>query len=446
MLNSKKNINKRLLLIGIHIVIGFLGTIPIISKLIFLTILFYAFFDVFTKKNSNNEALLWSAYFVGAEVFIRMTGALVFYETGKIYISLLLILGYLIEKFKNVINVSYVFYLLLLLLGIVFTRIPEGESLSGAISFNLSGPISLGIVAIHCYKRVITNNLLKKILFYSLLPIFSMVMFMYYRTPDLSEIVFTGSANYYTSGGFGPNQVATVLGYGIFILGVFIFFKIRLTGSRIVDSLFLIYFIYRGLLTFSRGGIITAGICLAVLFLIITIYSEKGIRSFAKYIVMIGFFVFGAWLYTSGVTGGMLDNRYAGKNAIGVKKEDITSGRIALFENQLNNFLDSPILGIGVGNGKYKREMSAKKITAASHNELTRLIEEHGIIGVFSLLILFFTPLTNTIFNGDVYQRAFLFSFFIFWFLTINHSAMRIAFPAFIYGMSLIKIEGREYV
>jgi hypothetical protein len=40
--------------------------------------------------------------------------------------------------------------------------------------------------------------------------------------------------------------------------------------------------------------------------------------------------------------------------------------------------------------------------------------------------------------------RAFLGSFLIFWFLTINHSAMRIAFPGFIYGLSVAVITFKE--
>ena len=37
-------------------------------------------------------------------------------------------------------------------------------------------------------------------------------------------------------------------------------------------------------------------------------------------------------------------------------------------------------------------------------------------------------------------KKAFTISFYLFWFLTINHSAMRIALPGFIYGLSLIRI------
>lgn len=136
----------------------------------------------------------------------------------------------------------------------------------------------------------------------------------------------------------------------------------------------------------------------------------------------------------------MINNRYANKNATGIEKKDISAGRFQLFSAQLENFYESPILGIGVGNGKYKRIESGKRITAASHNEITRLIEEHGLLGILALLILLVKPLQNIYFSTN-YQRAFLLSFYVFWFLTINHSAMRIAFPAFVYGLSLIKID-----
>ena len=35
----------------------------------------------------------------------------------------------------------------------------------------------------------------------------------------------------------------------------------------------------------------------------------------------------------------MLDNRYAGKNARGVEKEDITSGRADIIEGQIQGFI-----------------------------------------------------------------------------------------------------------
>ena len=138
----------------------------------------------------------------------------------------------------------------------------------------------------------------------------------------------------------------------------------------------------------------------------------------------------------------MLDNRYAGKNASGVQKEDISSGRVDILAEQIKSFTENP-LGIGVGNGKYKRQGAIGNVTAASHNEVGRLIEEHGIIGFIILLLLLLLPLAN-FWYGNNYQRAFISAFYIFWFLTINHSAMRIAFPGFIYALSLLNIEDEE--
>jgi hypothetical protein len=134
----------------------------------------------------------------------------------------------------------------------------------------------------------------------------------------------------------------------------------------------------------------------------------------------------------------MLDNRYTGKNASGVEKADITSGRIDILQIQIQNFILNPI-GIGVGNGKYNRELLDNQVTATSHNEAGRLIEEHGIFGLIILIGLLTIPLFNIWFSNN-YQRSFLIAFYLIWFLTINHSAMRIALPGFIYALSLIKI------
>src|SRR5690606_392753 len=103
-------------------------------------------------------------------------------------------------------------------------------------------------------------------------------------------------------------------------------------------------------------------------------------------------------------------------------------------------FLDNPIFGVGVGKNREERiEMTG--IAAASHNEVTRLLAEHGMLGLFALLILVFVPLNLYPANK---QNIFLLSFFFFWALTINHAAMRLAAPAFVYALSLLKVTFNE--
>ena len=438
-------LNNRLLFIGIHILLGYASTLLRGSnslKLLWLLIIGFFIFSIFFKKNRNEEAFLFAAYISAAEVFIRMSKGMILYETGKYSVILFLLLGIFVGKFKQKFSVSLTFYLLLLLLGIIFTRVPEGEYIRKAIAFNLSGPFVLGIAGLYFYKRSITKENLMNALFFMILPLFSMVTYLYFKTPDLKDIVFGGAANFDTSGGFGPNQVATAIGLGIFIIAVFILMKERITGFLLLDVFLLLYFFYRGLLTFSRGGLITGVIALICFSLFYTLYKKISLTSFITYVGIVVVFTIGIWLFTSNITGGMLDNRYAGKNTSGEQKEDISSGRVDILADQIKSFTENP-LGIGVGNGKYKRLGAIGNVTAVSHNEVGRLIEEHGIIGFIILLLLLLLPLAN-FWYGNNYQRAFISAFYLFWFLTINHSAMRIAFPGFIYGLSLIHITNEE--
>lgn len=435
----EKILHNKLLIIGIHIIIGFLATLSFFPK-IYTLIVFIIFIPLtVVSKNKNEEALLFSAYIVGAEVFIRMVNGFILYETGKYGVILFLSLGFFYGKAKQVFSVGFVFYILLLLLGIVFTSVPEGESIRKAIVFNLSGPIVLGIAALYFYKRSISRKELLNGLFFMLLPLFSMITYLYFRTPDLKEIVFGGNANFDASGGFGPNQVATAIGLGIFIITVFMLLKETISGFKILDVIFLAYFIYRGLLTFSRGGVITGFIAIVAFALFYFLSQKSSLKTFIKYVTIALIFIMSVWIYTSNITGGMLDNRYTGKNAKGIKNKDITSGRVDILKKEIDFFIESP-LGIGVGNGKYKRELNSGSHVVPNHNEITRLLSEHGIIGLFIVLFLLVTPMI-LFFQINNFQRAFLISFLLLWLLTINHSSMRIAFPGFIYALSLIQIK-----
>ncbi|WP_347175233.1 O-antigen ligase family protein [Polaribacter uvawellassae] len=435
-------IENKLLLIVIHIFIGYLATFSFFPKIFGFICIVVPILYLTIQKNFNEEALIFSAYIVGAEVFLRMTSSFVFYESGKYSVIIFLTLGFFLGRFNQKFGIHFLFYLFFLFIGILFTNVPGGESIKNAIVFNLSGPLVLGISGIYFYKRMISKKNLLNSLFCMLLPLFSTVSYLYLRTPDLKEIVFGGTANFVTSGGFGPNQVATAIGIGIFILAIFILMKKRVTGFVFLDLILLLYFIYRGLLTFSRGGIVTGIIALIVFAIFYILSNKNSLQTFIKYFTVGITFSIAIWVYTSGVTGGMLDNRYTGKNARGIQKEDITSGRLDIVEEQIQSFITNP-LGIGVGNGKYKRLNSGEKITAASHNEAGRLIEEHGVFGLVILIGLLITPLFN-ILSSTNYQRGFLIAFFLIWFLTINHSAMRIALAGFIYALSLIIIIDEE--
>jgi hypothetical protein len=275
--------------------------------------------------------------------------------------------------------------MLFLLIGIAFINIPFTESIRKEIAFNLSGPILLGVSAIYFYKRKLSLNTVLDLLFVIVLPIIAMLSLLFFKTPDVTDIVFTSNANFATSGGYGPNQVSTILGFGVFIFLVHLVLKKRISVVFLLDIGFFIYLIYRGLLTFSRGGMLTA--LLAILaFSFFYIFSVKDkFNQLIKYTGIVVLFGLILVSYTSYKTDGMLINRYTNKNSAGIEKKDISTGRVTLFVTEFEAFLDNPFFGLGVGGGKFYRQDKLDKL-AASHNEMSRLLSEHGMIGLVVLI------------------------------------------------------------
>ena len=426
----------------LHLLLGAFLLNQGFAKAYAVIIVCIGFIHIIKSKNSRQQAVIWSAYLAGSEVLFRMSQGMIFHELHKYTIAAYLILALFLENEKKAISPIFLFYILLLLLGISFSEIPYPESIRKAIAFNLSGPISLGIIALYFYKRKISINKLLEILFFLGLPSIAMLSLLYFKTPDLKTIIFGGVANFAASGGFGPNQVSTVLGVGAFSLSVHLLFKRKYSGFLVLDVILIIYLFYRNLLTFSRGGFITGILALGFFITLFLLSGKNKTQNVLKYIGIISFVGMAIWVYTSDVTGGMIENRYSNRNASGVVKQDISAGRTGIFESELDGLYENPVFGMGVGSGKYKR-LEETGMIIASHNEVSRLLGEHGLIGIIILIILFVVPIFNS-FNQPLYAKAFLGAFFIFWFLTINHSAMRVAFPGFIYGLSLIRIQLNE--
>ena len=198
---------------------------------------------------------------------------------------------------------------------------------------------------------------------------------------------------------------------------------------------FLVLIAYRAIITFSRGGVVAA--IITILAFLVIFYAKALPRVKTKIIgsvIILIITMIVSWFISSSTTMGLIDKRYANKDSLGREKQDLTTGRTELVLNELEGFIENPFLGIGASNTKYNREGRS----IVTHNEISRLLSEHGIFGVFILLILIFTPLSYRSINR---KNIFFYAFLAFWFATINHSAMRIAAPAFFYAIALLDIE-----
>ncbi|MEG2102625.1 MAG: O-antigen ligase family protein [Flavobacterium sp.] len=396
-------------------------------------------FVIFRSKNKNNEVLYVSAYLIGVEVFLRMTGG----NFSNEYVKTLVVFFMLTGMFYSTVSTKsfvYFFYLLLLIPGI-FVSVNTADfniDIKKALVFNLSGPVCLAVSSIYMFKRKILFTDLQNIILVMGLPIISTVVYLFLYNPNIKDVVTGTQSNFETSGGFGPNQVSTILG-----LGMFVFFAQLLLFSKskkkiILNGILLILVSYRAIVTFSRGGVIT-GIAMIVCLMVVIYYISNSLGKAKVGLVLILAWLLGIgiWGYTISQTSGLIEKRYANQDAKGRQKTDRFGGREAVMSADLKMFFDNPITGVGAGMGKELRKDSLGQ-EVASHNEITRMLSEHGVFGIFGLLILLITPFVLYVNNR---QHLYFLSFFIFWFLTINHAAMRTAAPEFIYALTLLFVQ-----
>lgn len=426
-------------LILFHVGIGFvIFLFPFVSKIYGYAIFILAPLYIIKKQNKNNEALMAAAYVVGSEVFLRMTGGNPLYEISKYGVMSLIFIGMYYSGFsKNAI--PYWIFILLLIPSVVLSVfvLNFDTNIKNAIAFNISGPVCLAVASLYTFRRKIPSGQMNTILLCMGLPIVTCMTYLTFYTPNIRDVITSTQSSFETSGGFGPNQVATILGMGMFIFFSRIILESRTKYMFIINLIVAVNISYRGIVTFSRGGMITG--FLMIILLLFFLYSKSNYSGRVKLnylIILMTIAMIATWAYTSFQTGGLIDKRYANQDAAGRKKESQFTGREDVAKGEIDVFLANPIFGVGVGKGVEVRYAETGDGTL-SHDEITRMLAEHGSLGVIGLLILFFTPLFLYIENKF---NMYLLCFVAFWFLTINHAAMRTAAPAFVYSLSLINV------
>jgi O-antigen ligase len=431
---------QKLKLIALHIIIGvIISFFRDSSPVYFYIIILFFTVAIFNSKDKTYYVLAGAAYIASAEIFLRMAKAMPFWEMGKYMVIYFVGLGILYKGFKLE-AWSILLYVLLLIPGIYIAYLNFDfldESFRKTILFNLSGPLSLFATALFAFQLKFDFKKMMRLVDIMIYPIITLTVYIFIYAPPLEEIQFTTDSNQLASGGYSGNQVATILGLGMFLCYVRFIIPHKNIFLQIINISLLALFSYRGLLTFSRGGIVTA----VIMMLIFTFYfiNWTPILTKAKAslkLISLGVGAVVLWGITASITGGLIVNRYMGQRADGEQK-DITTGRLDILKDELMAFQENPFMGLGIGMGKfYRGEITGH--FAASHNEVSRMIAEHGLFGIIALLILLLVPLALLLKRK---RNLFLMPFIAFWFLTINHSAMRVALPGFMYSLGLLQIQ-----
>ena len=384
-------------------------------------------------------------YVVSFELLGRMSKAypLIPWEMGKYLLFLLLMAGILMKYRRGTVG----WILLVLLLPAIFIDESDQVWFKNVI-FNLLGPVNVALAIVYFKNQIVSEKELKSLLKLLALPAISVLTFVVIKTPDLENVEFGLGANFQTAGGFGSNQVSTVLGLGAFLAYLFWRYNWQVSGSRWLDLGLLILFTIRGLLTFSRGGMIGGAIGVLVLIFYQAAAAEyrwtaqRMIFTVIKAVpvVLIFFLVF---TYANNISGGNLALRYQGETpgtVAGYKEKTANvffTNRLNVLKDDLELLLENPVLGVGVGASMYLRDDTRR---VAPHLELSRLLSEHCLLGAFYFLILcgLGFKLLKKAYTTSSY--AILFAIFVLALFTTFHSAMITYVSPLLIGLSMLTV------
>jgi O-antigen ligase len=385
------------------------------------------------RARRPERAVYVAAYIASAEVLWRMTKVPIFWEYGKYATAALFILTILRCRLLKG-SVLSLLYFGALIPSVALTLMNnEPSAARGQISANLSGPFALATSVFFLSQVRLTAEQLQRV-FYSLLgPAIGIAFVATYGIVTATEIVFTGSSNDATSGGWGPNQVAAALGFGatIAFLGAL---NEKRWWLRLVFFGLMLVLAAQSALTFSRGGVY----CFGGAAVASVVFFARDARTRLKIIVFIllglGTLTFVVLPRLNDFTGGALESRFADTNS---------SGREEMIWVDFQIWAENPLLGVGPGEAAENRLDSIGK-AAASHTEYTRLLAEHGSLGLGALLLLFVTGLLNIKRAPTAKQKGMAAALMCWSTLYMLINAMRLVMPAFAFGLCSVILLAEE--
>jgi hypothetical protein len=375
----------------------------------------------FLAFDETRERLIYvTGYIVGVEVLWRGTGAGVFWEFGKYALIVLLVLGLIKEQRLFRAPKLPIFYFVLLIPSIALLSSFNRED----IAFNLSGPLALAVATMYFNNIKLTSAQLERLLLAILGPIVGLAFLVnvVIWTAESLVIVVGGTA---TSAGIGPNQVSSILGLGMVAAFFLAILYTRHRGLRSLMILIVIWLVVQSALTLSRGGLWAGlgAISIASLFLA----RDRQMRTVLIFMVIVGYSVlnFVALPALDEFTGDIVTAR--------LRDFDLT-GRDQIMRADWLIFQQNPLFGVGPGQSY---NLHALKFRASSaHNEYTRLLAEHGSLGLAALLILFVLAGRLLTRPQRPFAKAFTVAAVAYALLFLFHSAMRLAAPAYLFGLA----------
>lgn len=413
--------------------------------------------NVFLNKNTQISIICYLSYALGFEVLSRGVGAPPFipHEVGKYITFAGFFLGILTG---GPIKRTSIYGVAMLLLSIPAILImPKFEA--KPFVFNYLGPLALFLGVIFCSKQILTYTNFKEVMRIMVYSIFTLACYTIFRASTFEKVEYTLAANYDAAGGSITNQVATLFGTAICIIMIMYLTRQTLFKYKWMDISLLILFTIRGLLTFSRGGMVSAVLALIVIVLMPKAkeaWQDSEIKfkkiSASNVLIIIGLLL-GSFFFVNSMTDNMLTYRYQGRtqrsletgftNTITVN--EITTGRVDIMITDLKMFMAYPALGVGVGQSRILRPQYGDLGSAAAHLELSRLLAEHGFLGLILVIMIYIYPFIKLVEEPNNYKRIIMVVFLVMALSASLHNAMRTMISPLLFAFCFLYIVPDSY-
>ncbi len=381
-------------------------------------------------SGKEKRVAVWGAYVVASDVLWKMTRASIPWEFAKY--ALVLVFGLAILRSGRLRGPSLPFvYMGLLFPSALLVVLDLGPQVAfDGISFNLSGPLSLAVGVWFFSRLTLRTSDYAALLIAMMGPIVSIGTLALSGTLSAEAIRFKHASNFATSGGYGPNQVSSVLGLGAMAAILLFLMTRRGRWFRAINFSLMVGFACLCALTFSRGGLYTAaGAMVAALPFLV---RDRGARrrlilggtvtlALAVFLVLPGLESF---------TGGALGARFG----------DIeTTGRDRIALADLEIWKENPIFGVGAGRGPASR-LALMGAAPAAHTEWSRLVAEHGLLGFGAAVCLIAMAWRAVGSDRRPFVKALAVAFSVWAFLYMLHAGMRLAAPGFAIGLAQCRV------
>ena len=373
-----------------------------------------------------------TAYGALCDVYWRMTTSRAPWEFSK-YLLAVGAVAILFRVGRNWVRPGTpLLFLACLVPGLIMAVVSVGIATSREqISLQEMGIISmaLGVLA---FRQLVASETEAWNLGWILLgPVVAVLAITAYATFEIGSIKFNDESNFAVTGGFGPNQVSSILGLGILIC-VLLAFQRRSKQTLIILVGIGLWLTWAAFLTFSRGGVYSLVIAAGALLLVGVNTRGTRIRSIVTLVVgIVGLLVM--FSSANDFSGSWLESRYSGGTASG-------GGRTTLAEQDLHVFSSHPLWGVGVGQSP--RYHTGGILTGASnHTEYTRVVAEHGLLGIVALGLLGVMVFSGFRNSKSEWNRLMVAAGSIWVLTTMLHAATRLGAVGLVLALTQLRVE-----